>query len=253
MSTQIQIASSGGGTDLSKILFVDPNGNDLTGEKGNLSKPYLTLEAAKTASIAEDLIYVFPGIYTVTTTAAEGLAKDGIGYYFSPKTVINKATIGSIFYANGFLYGFNVYGYGNFNKTTNTGSIFATNNILVYGSVTTFGSLVGGTGYTTGLKATTGGTGTGLIVNVTTVGGGGNITALTISNAGQTYKVGDVITITGGTTPATITVTAITPNYNSDADISFEANDLFMSAADFALSFNTTARINLKFILIVLI
>lgn len=247
MSTGIQIASSGGGTDLSKILFVDPNGNDLTGEKGNLSKPYLTLEAAKTASIAEDLIYVFPGIYTVTTTAAEGLAKDGIGYYFSPKTVINKATIGSIFYANGFLYGFNVYGYGNFNKTTNTGSIFATNNILVYGSVTTFGSLVGGTGYTTGLKATTGGTGTGLIVNVTSVGGTGNITALTISNAGQTYKVGDVITITGGTTPATITVTAITPNYNSDADISFEANDLFMSAADFALSFNTTARINLKF------
>jgi hypothetical protein len=247
MSTQIQIASSGGGTDLSKILFVDPNGNDLTGEKGNLSKPYLTLEAAKTAALAGDLIYVFPGIYTVTTTGAEGLAKDGVRYYFSPEAIVNKSTTGPIFYANGFLYGFNVYGYGNFNKTTNIGPIFATNNILVYGSVTTFGSLVGGTGYTTGLKATTGGTGTGLIVNVTSVGGTGNITALTISNAGQTYKVGDVITITGGTTPATITVTAITPNYNSDADISFEANDLFMSAADFALSFNSTARVNLKF------
>jgi len=246
MSTQIQIAPSIS-FDLGRVLFVAKTGNDLTASIGDISKPYLTLEAAKSAAVTGDLIYVYPGTYNVTTTATEGLAKDGVRYYFSPETIVNKATSGPIFYANGFKYGFNVYGYGNFNKTTTTGSIFASNNILVYGSVTTYGSLVGGTGYSTGLKTTTGGSGTGLIVNVTSVGGTGNITALTISNAGQTYKVGDVITITGGATSATITVTAISTNYNSDADISFEANDLFMSSADFALSFNSTARANVKF------
>lgn len=232
---------------LGRILFVATTGNDSTAIIGSLSNPYLTLEAAKSASTNGDLIYVYPGTYTVTTTDTEGLAKDGIGYYFSPKTIINKATSGPIFYADGFIYGFNVYGYGNFNKTTNTGIIFGSNNILVYGSVTTFGSLVGGTGYTTGSKATTGGSGTGLIVNVTSVGGTGNITALTISNAGSTYKVGDVITISGGATPATITVTEIASQSNTDADISFEANDILTSVASFAFDINTTARANLKF------
>ena len=247
MSTQIQIASSGVSIDLGRVLFVATTGSDTTGTIGNIAKPYLTLEAAKTASVNGDLIYVYPGTYNVTTTATEGLAKDGIGYYFSPKTIINKTTSGPIFYADGFIYGFNVYGYGNFNKTTNTGIIFGSNNILVYGSVTAFGSLVGGTGYTTGSKATTGGTGTGLIVNVTSVGGGGNITALTISNPGSTYKVGDVITISGGATPATITVTAIAAQSNTDADISFEANDILTSVASPVFNINTTARANLKF------
>jgi hypothetical protein len=247
MSTQIQIASSGVSIDLGRVLFVATTGSDTTGTIGNIAKPYLTLEAAKTASTNGDLIYVYPGTYTVTTTATEGLAKDGIGYYFSPKTIINKATSGPIFYADGFIYGFNVYGYGNFNKTTNTGIIFGSNNILVYGSVTASGSLVGGTGYTTGLKATTGGTGTGLIVNVTSVGGGGIITNLSISNPGSTYKVGDVITISGGTTPATIIVTAIAAQSNTDADISFEANDILTSVASFAFDINSTARANLKF------
>ena len=106
MSTQIQIASSGGGTNLSKTLFVDPNGNDLTGTKGNLSKPYLTLEAAQAAAVAGDLIYVYPGTYTVTTTDASGLAKDGVSYYFSPRTIVNKTSTGPIFRADNFIFGF---------------------------------------------------------------------------------------------------------------------------------------------------
>jgi hypothetical protein len=234
--------------NLSKILFVDPNGNDSTGTKGNMNLPYLTLEAAKSASTSGDTIYVFPGTYTVTTTATEGLAKDGISYYFSPKTIINKATTGDIFRADSFIYGFNVYGYGNFNKTTNTGSIFSSSNILVYGSVTAYGSLVAGSGYTTGLKTTTtNGSGTGAVVNVTSVNAGGGITALSISNAGATYKVGDVITIVGGVTPATITVTTIVADFNSDADISFEANDLYISVASNVFDIRSTARFNTKF------
>ena len=233
--------------NLEKTLFVDPNGSDSTGTKGNLFKPFLTLEAAKNAAINGDLIYVFPGTYNVTTTATEGLAKDGISYYFSPNCIINKATSGDMFRANGFIYGFRVYGYGNFNKTVTSGSIFSSNNILVYGSITSVGSLTSGAGYTTGPKTTTGGSGTGFVVNVNSINGTGGITALSITNAGSTYKVGDVITINGGTSPATITITAILTEFNTDADISFEANDLYSTLSSSVFDIRSTARFNIKF------
>lgn len=76
-----------------------------------------------------------------------------------------------------------------------------------------FGSLVGGTGYSVANDlATTGGTGTGLKVNITTVNSG-VVTAVTISDddIGYGYSVGDVITITGGGGNATITLT-VYPN-----------------------------------------
>jgi hypothetical protein len=110
--------------NLTKILFVDPNGSDSTGTKGNINLPYLTLEAAKSASTTGDTIYVFPGTYAVTTTTTEGLAKDGITYYFSPGCVVNKSTSGDMFRVNSFTTGFAVYGYGNFNKTSSNASIF---------------------------------------------------------------------------------------------------------------------------------
>jgi hypothetical protein len=110
--------------NLSKILFVDPNGNNSTATKGNSNLPYLTLEAAQSAATIGDTIYVFPGTYTVTTTATEGLAKDGVSYYFMPNTTINKSTAGDIFRVSGFTTGFSVLGYGNFNKTGTAASIF---------------------------------------------------------------------------------------------------------------------------------
>ncbi|MFN9953520.1 MAG: hypothetical protein ACK55I_10490, partial [bacterium] len=61
---------------------------------------------------------------TVTTTATEGLAKDGVSYYFMPNTTINKSTAGDIFRVSGFTTGFSVLGYGNFNKTGTAASIF---------------------------------------------------------------------------------------------------------------------------------
>jgi hypothetical protein len=245
MSTQIQIAPSIS-FDLGKVIFVSTSGNDLTASIGDISKPYLTLEAAKSAAITGDLIYVYPGTYTVTTTATEGLAKDGVSYYFSPKTTINKATTGDIFRVNGFVNGFSVLGYGNFNKTTNTGSVFSTSNIVVYGSVSTFGSLVGGAGYTTGIKTTTGGSGINLTVNVTSVSSG-VITALSISNVGSGYKVGDVITIVGGTTPATITITGIVTLPDTDSDILFECNDIYTTVASNIFDIRSTARCTLRF------
>jgi len=68
----------------------------------------------------------------------------------------------------------------------------------------------GGTGYSVANDlATTGGTGTGLKVNVTTVNSG-VITAITISedDIGYGYSIDDVLTITGGGGNATIKLTA---------------------------------------------
>ena len=66
----------------------------------------------------------------------------------------------------------------------------------------------GGTGYTTASGvATTGGAGTGLTVDITDTAG--VVTGALINAAGSDYKVGDVVTITGGNGDATVTVTTL--------------------------------------------
>jgi hypothetical protein len=86
------------GTNLSKILFVDPNGNDSTAVKGDVHKPYQNIYAAKSASTSGDTIYVFPGTWAYDNRNSAGnpyngqldtlvnLWKDGVSYYFSPNT-----------------------------------------------------------------------------------------------------------------------------------------------------------------------
>jgi len=65
--------------------------------------------------------------------------------------------------------------------------------------------------------ATTGGTGTGLTVDITTAAGG--VTVVTINNAGTGYTAADVITITGGAADATFTVDTISAGlYNTTFD-----------------------------------
>jgi len=74
----------------------------------------------------------------------------------------------------------------------------------------TFGTLVGGTGYVnaTGVATTVSPTGgTGLTVDITTTAGA--VSGVTIADAGNGYTIGDVITITGGGGNATITLTAV--------------------------------------------
>lgn len=67
-------------------LFVDAvNGNDSTAEPGNLAKPFLTMEAAKSASSAGDVIEVGPGTYAETTN----IWKDGVSWYFRDNTVLS--------------------------------------------------------------------------------------------------------------------------------------------------------------------
>jgi hypothetical protein len=100
------------------ILYVTTTGSDTdvtrAGHLGSINKPFLTLEAARTAAISGDLIYVFAGNYTVTTTDADGLAKTGVNYYFEVNTVVSKSTAGPLFMNTASALGTNVYGYGTF-------------------------------------------------------------------------------------------------------------------------------------------
>ena len=84
------------------------------------------------------------------------------------------------------------------------------------GNVTAASLITGGTGYSSGLHNTTGGSGSGCIINITSTSGGAILT-FTISTAGTGYKVGDILTISSPGTGGTIEVTAdsITTNYRT--------------------------------------
>lgn len=62
---EIALADGGNGADLrvAATTLVSKNGNDSTGERGNLAKPFLTLQAAIDASSGEDTILLAPGDY----------------------------------------------------------------------------------------------------------------------------------------------------------------------------------------------
>ena len=85
---------------------------------------YSTLEAARDAAVSGDTIHVYPGTYVVTTTATNGLAKDGIKYYFYYGAVVTKSTSGSLFRNNAFASGFDVTGYGNFQTSGSAGNVY---------------------------------------------------------------------------------------------------------------------------------
>ena len=85
---------------------------------------YSTLESARDAAVSGDTIMVYPGTYTVTTTATNGIAKSGVNFYFHPGSTVNKTTAGDIFNDTGFASPCKVYGQGSFNKTTSAGLIY---------------------------------------------------------------------------------------------------------------------------------
>ena len=61
--------SGGGGgggltsVDIQNTLYVAKNGNDSTGVRNDLSKPFLTISGASASSLSGDAIYVFSGTY----------------------------------------------------------------------------------------------------------------------------------------------------------------------------------------------
>ena len=67
----------------------------------------------------------------------------------------------------------------------------------------------GGTGYTAGVGVATTSSGSGTLLTVDTVVSGGVVTSFTVNAVGSGYVVGETITISGGTTNATFTITNI--------------------------------------------
>jgi hypothetical protein len=89
------------------------------------------------------------------------------------------------------------------------GGTLANGNI---GAILTFdpGTLVPGATYANAIGvATTGGTGTGLTVDITTAQPAGTVTAVTVNEPGLGYTIGDTITITGGDGNANIKVLTV--------------------------------------------
>ncbi len=91
------------------LVHVMPSGSDVLGQRADLSKPFLTLEAASAAAIAGDTIIVYPGIYTPTAN----IAKSGVNFYLHRGAIIQRTT-GNIFDDTGFVASCNVYGAGTF-------------------------------------------------------------------------------------------------------------------------------------------
>ena len=91
------------------------------------------------------------------------------------------------------------------------------------GKVATVAIYAGGTGYTSGISATTGGSGTGLILDITQISG--VIQSATVTTGGGGYTVGDVISVTstGSGADGTFTIATI----NSDGIIYGNASGVY--------------------------
>src|SRR4051812_34274702 len=66
-------------------LFVAKSGNNSTAVRGQSSRPYLTITAAKNAATNGDTIAVYPGTYN-----ENNLLKAGVNYQFMPGVTITK-------------------------------------------------------------------------------------------------------------------------------------------------------------------
>ena len=66
----VRVSSVWGGwsVSLQNFVFVAKNGNDTTGLRNRIDKPFLTVEAAAAALQQKDTLWIMPGIYTPTTT-----------------------------------------------------------------------------------------------------------------------------------------------------------------------------------------
>lgn len=112
--TTYQIFATGGGsggTNYANKIIVDPNGNDGTAVVGDITKPFLTINAAINAASAGDLVWVNPGSYTPTAI----MNKNDVVLYLEKGVTIttnfSSFTFG-IFGDNGTPSNFAVLGYG---------------------------------------------------------------------------------------------------------------------------------------------
>ena len=81
--------------DYSNVLFVSLEGDDATAVKNKIGQPWLTMAAAVASATSGDLIYVFQGSYTVSTS----LWKPGVNWHFED-VVAGSSFVGTE-YVNG--------------------------------------------------------------------------------------------------------------------------------------------------------
>lgn len=104
------------------IVWVDKiNGNNSTGLRGRIDKPFLTLAAAKAAASSGDTIFVLPGTYD-----ERDLLKNGVNWYFMPGAKIaHTSNVSGGIWDDGASYGTNdavtciITGYGDFRNASN--------------------------------------------------------------------------------------------------------------------------------------
>ena len=99
------------------VLYVDPNGNDATAQRGRADKVFATLEAAEAVAVSGDVIHVAPGSYSLTNS----LGKDGVDWWFAPSAVVTGSY--KVFHADAMSFG--VYGKGEFYQTEDHGAVNA--------------------------------------------------------------------------------------------------------------------------------
>lgn len=100
-STNWAVLASGGGVSGSATgdggaggVWVSKSGSDSTGTRGDVTKPFLTLGAAKTNALSGDTIFVMPGTYD-----EKNLLKTGVNWHFfrGAKVIYTGAEQGAIF------------------------------------------------------------------------------------------------------------------------------------------------------------
>ncbi len=86
--------SGGGSVPLTNSVWVAKNGSDSTGARGDPSKAFLTLGAAKTNAASGDTVFVMPGTYD-----EKNLLKNGVNWHFfnGAKVIYTGAANGSMF------------------------------------------------------------------------------------------------------------------------------------------------------------
>jgi hypothetical protein len=220
------------GATISPVAITDPSGNSL----GNASATggYMTTASLPTYALNQ---------VAAASTPINGSYENNYVAFFDAKTNLSVVPASLTQCCPLYLAGSAIYckdkvspflgGYQETNKSKvinpkyvsryySVGSCPPSNNVVHVGStywtagtaVATLdaGTLVAGTTYTNGtICSVTGGTGEGLVVQVTTAGVPGPVTAVTIVSPGKGYSIGDTVTIACGTGDATIEVDTLIP------------------------------------------
>lgn len=138
--TNLEVLTTNGAGDLywgaapviiENMVYVSENGSDATGLRERLDRPFLTIQAAMTAAVAEDTVHVFPGVYTVPT--GEQLIKPFVNLYLNSGTAVQLADIDASTFEIGYAVGptgrgqtYGIYGKGDIIIVSTAGIVTVT-------------------------------------------------------------------------------------------------------------------------------